>query len=364
MIFWEVQPSSAETALEKSIFDIKKALENFRNTPQNQNTNINSQNSNISDVFGNETPVKQINPKYLWKNKEEFFDAVSKGEMINYEVDQDKAYDRLMTASIGYLLSPSYQLPDWRDNSMCSYLFNDRPIFLIQLINKSKLTRLGDNPPEFIGANEQLVEENNALGRMHLKSLSEDCGTKHRGKNESYPYPSINSLSSLLNDYSKLTESYVNELRLKKVEEYKVSQEKNRVEEIEKITANSQMIVLQKEEEERNVREMKFQEDFKRKEEVKRSQCLASQQYFKFTAAKTIEESLARIKESKNIIKREKEISSKSGYEDGNKLYEQGQIIVYSEENINKSLLTYRKNGGTENNVNKIVAGKNPCLLN
>lgn len=364
VIMFFTQNAIAETALEKSILEIKRAMQNFGNIPEKQNTNNSNQNSNISDVFGNEAPVKQSTPNYLWKNKEDFFSAVSKGELINFEVQPNTEENRLMTLSIKYLLSSSYQTPVNipESNGICLMLFNDRTTFLIELINKSKLSKLGKNPPEFIGGDENLVESNNTLGRGHFNHMSDSCSVNFAGSKS--PYPFIDSLSLLLKQYSSLTETYVNEMRLKKIEDYKVAQEKNRVVELEKIASNSQMKVLEKEEEEKNDRETKFREEFKRKEDLKRSDCLASQQYARYTAAKSIEENLARIKSSREIIKREKEISSKSGYEDGNKLYEQGQIIVYSEESIKKLNVNYRKNGGTESNVTKINAGKNPCKFN
>lgn len=364
VIMFFTQNAIAETALEKSILEIKRAMQNFGNIPEKQNTNNSNQNSNISDVFGNEAPVKQSTPNYLWKNKEDFFRAVSKGELINFEVKHHTEEDRLMTSSIKYLLSSGYQTPlkvAERDE-ICLELFNTRTNFLLELINKSKLSKLGKNPPEFIGSDENLVESNNTLGRMHFNNMSDNCSVNFAGSK--LPYPFIDSLSLLLKQYSSLTETYVNEMRLKKIEDYRLSQEKNKVDELEKIASDSQMKVLQKEEEEKKDRETKFREEFKRKEDLKRSECLTSQQYVRYTAAKSVEEDLARIRGSKEIIKREKEISSKSGYEDGNKLYEQGQIIVYSEESIKKSIVSYRKNGGTEGNVSKINAGKNPCKFN
>ena len=360
--FYTVE-TSAETALEKSILDIKKALQNFGNIPESQNNNNDNQNPNITEVFGAEPPVKQKTTNYIWKSKEDFLSSVSKGELISFSVQPNTSEDRLMTLSIAYLLSSSYGTPlkDAEKNSACIYYFESRVNYLFEIINKSKLSKLSDTPPEFKSEDLSKVEAYNANGRDIINGFTERC--KQRYNNPTL-YPFVNSLTLLLKEYSSLTEAYVNDMRLRKIEEFKVSQEKNRVKELDKIASDSKTKVLQAELEEKNDREMKFLAEFKRKENLKRSQCLTSQEYNKFSAAQNIEENLARIKNSNNVIKREKEISSKSGYEDGNKLYEHGQIIVYAEENIKKSLINYRKYGGTENNISRVVAGKNPCLFN
>lgn len=77
-------PVFAENALEKSLLEIKSVIQSqVRQSPNSTYLSgtlmAANQNSAADDVFGADVPKQSTDSEYLWKNKVEFLESVSRG---------------------------------------------------------------------------------------------------------------------------------------------------------------------------------------------------------------------------------------------------------------------------------------------
>ena len=357
----------AESSLQKSLLELKKVIQEQTQKAsdsgsQSSKVEVSKQNANVDDVFGIEVPKQQVEPQYYWKSKAELFDAVTEDRMPEFTINPNSNSNRLIAQSIAKILATDYQTPVQveRNYENCTILFVSRVPYLMGLITKSKSSKLGSTPPNFVGNDDNLVEANNAQGRLQFKVLSDQCSREVLGLKT--PYPFVSSLSALLKEYSQITEKHVDKLRIGKIEAYKVAEEKARIAKVEKDSADSEAKVLENQASEKLLRDRQFQDEFNRKEETRKAQCLSSIAYARFISATTVQENLSRVKSAKDSILKEKEIGKVSGYEDAGKLNELGRIQIFAQDNVNSAYKDYRKNGGNATSPANVIAGKNPCL--
>ena len=290
LCLYSSQPVFAESALQKSLLELKKAIQEQvqkSSIGDNQSTTVQAlkQDGNIEDVF-DAAPSKQkqqIEP--YWKTKAELFNAIAENKIPKLTFDTNLETKQRVISSIATILTVDYKTPvlvgDISD-TFCSHEFNNVPR-VIGLITESKFMKLSDTPPNFLGSPD--VEYNNSEGRRLLLNLKRSC-TMSNGSKAVYPF--VTSLSSLLKEYSELTEVHVEKMRLAKIEEFKVNQEKERlakieydlisaqqkkeadelarVAKVEKEMADSQARVAAKQEADRDLREKQFQNEFNKKE--------------------------------------------------------------------------------------------------
>ena len=351
------------------------------------------QDGNIEDVF-DAVPAKQtqeIEP--YWKTKEELFNAISENKMPKLTSDTNLETRNRVVRSIATILTLDYKTPvlvnDIADE-FCGHEFINSVPRVIGLITESKFMKLDNTPPNFLGSPD--VEYNNNEGRKLLVNLKRAC-TMMNGSKTVYPF--INSLSMLLKEYSDLTEVHVEKMRLAKIEEFKISQEKERVAKIKQNLINAQQKkeadelaakqkmeadelarvskieielayskarVLAKQEADKALRERQFQDEFNRKEAERVKRCLASPEYERFTSAAMVKENLSQVEVAKKSIQKEKEIGDVSGYEDAGKLNELGRMQVFAQDNVDDAFKRYKKYGGKAFLPSGVVVGKNPCL--
>lgn len=354
----------AENSLQKSLLELKKAIQEMSQKTsdsgsQSSKIETSEHNANIEDVFGMKVPKQQPEIKNLWKNKAELFNAISENKIPKLWYGMERQLELEVVKSIALILAVDYKTPvlvDGMEKANCELEFLNVPQ-LIGLITESKLMKLGNNPPNFIGNND--VENNNSEGRRLFANLKDAC-TMANGSKAVYPF--VNSLSMLLKEYSDLTEVHVEKMRLEKIESYKVTEEKAKVAEVEKDIADSEARILENQASQKLRRDRQFQDEFNRKEEARKAQCLSSIEYARFVSATAVQENLSRVKSAKDSILKEKEIGNVSGYEDASKLNELGRMQVFAQDNVNNSYRDYRKNGGKATTPASVVAGKNPCL--
>lgn len=354
----------AENSLQKSLLELKKAIQEMSQKTsdsgsQSSKIETSEHNANIEDVFGIKAPKQQPEIKNLWKNKAELFNAISENKIPKLWYGMERQLKLEVVSSIALILAVDYKTPvlvDGIEKNMCEHEFLNVPQ-LIGLITESKLMKLGNNPPNFIGNDD--VENNNSEGRRLFANLKNAC-TMANGSKAVYPF--VNSLSMLLKEYSDLTELHVEKMRLEKIESYKLTEEKAKVAKVEKDLADSEAKVLENQASEKLRRDRHFQDEFNRKEEARKRQCLSSIEYVRFVSATAVQENLSRVKSAKDSILKEKEIGKVSGYENASKLNELGRIQIFAQDNANSAYKDYRKNGGKATLPSGVVSGKNPCL--
>lgn len=380
------QPVFAESALQKSLLELRKAIqEQVQKSPigDNQPTTVQAlkQDGNIEDVFDAAPAKKKQEIELYWKTKAELFNAIAENKIPKLTFDTNLETKRRVVTSIATILTVDYKTPvlvnDISDE-FCSLEFNNVPR-VIGLITESKFMKLGDTPPNFLGSPD--VEYNNSEGRRLLVNLKRAC-TMMNGSKAVYPF--VNSLSSLLKEYSDLTEVHVEKMRLAKIEEFKVNQEKERLAKIEedlisaqqkkeadefafvakaeKDLADSKARAAAKQEADRALREKQFQDELNRKEAERERICLASAEYKRFTSATMVKENLSQVDYAKKSIQREKDIGKVSGYEDAGKLNELGRLQIFAQDLADSAFKEYKKYGGKAFLQSGVVVGKNPCL--
>ena len=367
LLLFVSQSVFAESVLQKSLLELKKAIQEQVQKSSgevNELTKLEApqQKASIDDVFGVEPQKEEPKVEYYWKTKAELFEAVNQDKMPKLDGHEFEKANQLTVSSIALILAKDYKTPVIIEKSsdLCEYTFRLRVPFLLYLVKQSKESKFSEQPPNFVGNDKELVENNNNLGRIHFNTLSEHCSPNNLGSRFSYPF--IGSLASLLKEYSDVMEEHVQKLRLAKVERYKIAEEKTRITKAEKDLADSQAKILENQANVKAQRERQFQDDFSRKEKIRQTECLSSTEYARFATATSIQENLLRAKVAKESISKEKEIGRASGYEDMGKLNELGRMQVYAQDNVSKAYKEYRKYGGKATSPNNTIAGQNPCL--
>lgn len=195
------QVARAESPLSKSFQLLKGVLENQQSNKND--SEIHSQNS------------------LYWNNKADFLTAVSNGKMAGYDNvfgDKEKS---LVLNSLRAILANDYhtKVPVVVNGSSgCKSAFDINADELLKLITRDEIERLGNNPPDFVSSSSV---NKLSSAKANFSGLNENCSEEVLGIKISAPF--INSLVSLLNEYSDVTKAYVNKLRVDKVAAYQIT---------------------------------------------------------------------------------------------------------------------------------------------
>lgn len=296
-------------------------------------------------LFGKEEKPKIIEEPLLWKTKSDLLSSAANGQMTEYlEGDNNEA----IRNSLRKILANDYQTPalDPKSNdsdiSFCNSTFDQAVLDLLDHITKVSMAKFGDAQLDFPSENA------NERGRWIVLNLADHCSKKILGRTQ--PYPFVNSLASLMKEYSETMDIYANKLHQEKIAAYNQSIINDAELKTKKIAA-----------EEKIKQSEQAKTEFEKSEQAKEKECRNSLAFKTYTLSDDIKYNLNAAQSARQDIAKEKEAGKVSGYVNATSLNKLGRLVVFHEDRANSSFVEYRKNGGTATTAKSVETPKNPC---